>query len=485
MLAVCRIILSDTRYKGTVGRMPRGRSRSRSRDGVDWAREKGKTDKELVEEMRKADREKAVCSSGKEYARKPVGYKAACALPREQGAASHRLMEEETFVPMKQVRRRSPSPSKAEQDFRRNVHPTCGLSRNIRAVAHKAMAAIFSPGRGARPAKGALMVATAAAVLTLSAFSSDFLYATRSPLRPTVQSPSTAETHEAVTSTPASQEGSSFASGSSLLLFAVSAVIARNVAMYGASPKGKRAHWRTHRDKVRWYKRGELQAKRALALGRGIRNGTIDFIYGKPQDDDDNDDFDDEYDDDEDDDELENQQASSQVISKSDNVFFVRVAFAAAEGGYFDDVTLMLMLFHDDATCCLPLAAMSSPAASGTPSPPGESPEATPSGSAHRTLQEHPNRFTLALSEAEKGCLSPRSGRKSGVQSFTDPMNPFARVTSKAITNLQEARNDPERAGARTRTPGMIPVKESSDRHWASSKKGSEEAASMAHLGNS
>eukprot|EP00439_Symbiodinium_sp_Y106_P008798 s1755_g1.t1 len=116
-----RIILSDTRYKGTVGRMPRGRSRSRSRDGVDWAREKGKTDKELVEEMRKADREKAVCSSGKEYARKPVGYKAACALPREQGAASHRLMEEETFVPMKQVRRRSPSPSKAEQDFRRNA----------------------------------------------------------------------------------------------------------------------------------------------------------------------------------------------------------------------------------------------------------------------------------------------------------------------------------------------------------------------------
>ncbi|CAE7432113.1 unnamed protein product [Symbiodinium sp. CCMP2592] len=173
------------------------------------------------------------------------------------------------------------------------------------------MAAIFSPGRGARPAKGALMVAAAAAVLTLSAFSSDFLYAARSPLRPTVQSPSTGETHEVVSSTPASQqEGSSFASSSSLLLFAASAVIARNVAMYGASPKGKRAHWRTHRDKVRWYKRGELQAKRALALGRGIRNGTIDFIYGKPQDDDDDDDFDDEYDDEEDDDELESQSLS-------------------------------------------------------------------------------------------------------------------------------------------------------------------------------
>lgn len=56
--------------------------------------------------------------------------------------------------------------------------------------------------------------------------------------------------------------------------------------------------------------------------------------------------------------------------------------------------------------------------------------------------------------------LSPRSGRKPGLQTFTDPMNPFARTTSKAITNLQEARADPQRAGARTRTPGMIPMNE-------------------------
>merc|ERR1711957_321975 len=70
-------------------------------------------------EMRKMDREKAVCASGKEYAKKPVGYKASCALPREQGAASHRLMEEETFVPMKQGRRRSPSPGRQEQEFRK------------------------------------------------------------------------------------------------------------------------------------------------------------------------------------------------------------------------------------------------------------------------------------------------------------------------------------------------------------------------------
>eukprot|EP00930_Biecheleria_cincta_P025318 TRINITY_DN1804_c0_g1_i1.p1 TRINITY_DN1804_c0_g1~~TRINITY_DN1804_c0_g1_i1.p1 ORF type:complete len:650 (+),score=157.37 TRINITY_DN1804_c0_g1_i1:25-1974(+) len=114
-----RVIMADSRYRNTVGRMPRGRSRSRSRDGIDWARERGKSDKDLVEEMRKNDREKFVCSSGKDYAKKPLGYKAACALPREQGAASHRLMEEETFVPMKQMRRRSPSPVRQEQDFRK------------------------------------------------------------------------------------------------------------------------------------------------------------------------------------------------------------------------------------------------------------------------------------------------------------------------------------------------------------------------------
>jgi len=87
-----------------------GRSRSRS-PHVDWCRDKGRSDKDLIDEMRSREREKAVCSTGKDYARKPVGYKAACALPREQGAASYRLMEEETFVPMsRQKRPRTPSP---------------------------------------------------------------------------------------------------------------------------------------------------------------------------------------------------------------------------------------------------------------------------------------------------------------------------------------------------------------------------------------
>eukprot|EP00747_Dinoflagellata_sp_TGD_P191303 gnl/TRDRNA2_/TRDRNA2_54485_c1_seq1.p1 gnl/TRDRNA2_/TRDRNA2_54485_c1~~gnl/TRDRNA2_/TRDRNA2_54485_c1_seq1.p1 ORF type:complete len:658 (+),score=143.33 gnl/TRDRNA2_/TRDRNA2_54485_c1_seq1:25-1974(+) len=89
------------------------RHRGYSDDGVDWSRSKGRSDKELVDELRSKARESAVCSSGKDYARKPVGYKAACALPREQGAASYRLMEEETFVPMNRgAKRRSPTPER-------------------------------------------------------------------------------------------------------------------------------------------------------------------------------------------------------------------------------------------------------------------------------------------------------------------------------------------------------------------------------------
>merc|ERR1712137_917076 len=88
--------------------------RVRSGD-LDWTVEKGRSDKELVEEMRAKDRDKAVCSSGKDYARKPLGYKAACALPREQGQASYKLMEEETFISVKK-RARTPSPDR--QNFK-------------------------------------------------------------------------------------------------------------------------------------------------------------------------------------------------------------------------------------------------------------------------------------------------------------------------------------------------------------------------------
>merc|ERR1711972_663286 len=109
------LILTDSSRIPSGGSRKRGRSRSRSPGGsrIDWSRYKGRSDKELVDEMRSRDREKAVCSTGKDYARKPVGYKAACALPREQGNASYKLMEEETFVPISRPnRQRTPSPER-------------------------------------------------------------------------------------------------------------------------------------------------------------------------------------------------------------------------------------------------------------------------------------------------------------------------------------------------------------------------------------
>lgn len=117
----------DTEEYVNVGRLIlRGpaaerRERSRSPRGhrgrspvVDWSRERGRSTRELLEEMRSRDREKLV-AVGKDYAKKPIGFKAACALPREQGAASYKLMEEETFVPTsRSSQARPPSPERAE-----------------------------------------------------------------------------------------------------------------------------------------------------------------------------------------------------------------------------------------------------------------------------------------------------------------------------------------------------------------------------------
>jgi len=92
-----RVILADDR-PGPSGGLSRPRSRrSRSRSPVvDWTRDKGKSDAELLEELRKRQQDRAVCSSKSEYARRPVSFKVA--LPMEQGSASHRLIQDETSV---------------------------------------------------------------------------------------------------------------------------------------------------------------------------------------------------------------------------------------------------------------------------------------------------------------------------------------------------------------------------------------------------
>merc|ERR1712054_439091 len=68
---------------------------------------------DLVEELRRDARERAVCSSGKEYSKRPTTFDKGLAKAREgQGTASRRLLEEETQVKVTSTkRRRSPSPS--------------------------------------------------------------------------------------------------------------------------------------------------------------------------------------------------------------------------------------------------------------------------------------------------------------------------------------------------------------------------------------
>lgn len=92
-----KVILTDNRFSPSNGFLrPRSR-RSRSRSPMlDWARDKGKTGAELLDELRKREQDRAVCSSKSEYARRPVSFKVA--LPMEQGSASHRLIQDETAV---------------------------------------------------------------------------------------------------------------------------------------------------------------------------------------------------------------------------------------------------------------------------------------------------------------------------------------------------------------------------------------------------
>eukprot|EP00929_Paragymnodinium_shiwhaense_P040938 TRINITY_DN21299_c0_g2_i1.p1 TRINITY_DN21299_c0_g2~~TRINITY_DN21299_c0_g2_i1.p1 ORF type:complete len:764 (-),score=190.83 TRINITY_DN21299_c0_g2_i1:67-2358(-) len=91
-----KVILADRRARG------RDRSRSRSprrANSPDLSRNRGASLEEMVQELRVRQRERAVCSSGKEYARKPIGFMSGLAMKRDMGTASTRLREEETYAP--------------------------------------------------------------------------------------------------------------------------------------------------------------------------------------------------------------------------------------------------------------------------------------------------------------------------------------------------------------------------------------------------
>lgn len=104
-------------------------------------------------------------------------------------------------------------------------------------------------------------------------------------------------------------ESSSLQGAARFLLVAGAAVaLAKGASLVirRAVPKHKTAPWKTRKQRIAWCKKGERKAQEALQLGLSIKRGTADFIYGRPQDEEDyEDDYEDDEFEDEDDDELE------------------------------------------------------------------------------------------------------------------------------------------------------------------------------------
>lgn len=99
-----KVILSPSTVVPPAREQSRSRSRSNSPDAdpnePDWSRWKGKSDASTVEELRARAREDAVCSSGKDYAKRLPRYEQTLAIRREQGSQEARLIEEETYINM-------------------------------------------------------------------------------------------------------------------------------------------------------------------------------------------------------------------------------------------------------------------------------------------------------------------------------------------------------------------------------------------------
>lgn len=107
------ILREDPSRKGEE--RAKSRSRSPKRDPLgrttspDLTRSRGQSREEMLDELRAKQRERAVCSTGKDYARKPIGFMSGLAMKRDVGQASTRLREEETYAP-RQVEHRQKMP---------------------------------------------------------------------------------------------------------------------------------------------------------------------------------------------------------------------------------------------------------------------------------------------------------------------------------------------------------------------------------------
>merc|ERR1712078_326366 len=137
----CRLEGSNEEVVAHIGKIilrergRRGRSRSRSRSphrgrSPDWSRHKGKSDVELVQDLRAKQRERAVCSTGKDYARKPIGFMSGLATKRDVGVASSRLREEETYAP-RQVEKRKQLTEEEEMERRKEERARLEMDREL------------------------------------------------------------------------------------------------------------------------------------------------------------------------------------------------------------------------------------------------------------------------------------------------------------------------------------------------------------------
>eukprot|EP00930_Biecheleria_cincta_P045600 TRINITY_DN31430_c0_g1_i1.p1 TRINITY_DN31430_c0_g1~~TRINITY_DN31430_c0_g1_i1.p1 ORF type:complete len:587 (+),score=131.14 TRINITY_DN31430_c0_g1_i1:153-1913(+) len=95
VVAIGKVILVDARGSRSRSRSPGSGAASAAGGGIDWSRDKGRSTAELLEDIRSRDRDKAVCTSGKEYSQRRVN-SFQIAMPLEQGNNSYGLAREET-----------------------------------------------------------------------------------------------------------------------------------------------------------------------------------------------------------------------------------------------------------------------------------------------------------------------------------------------------------------------------------------------------
>lgn len=145
MVHLGKVILADSRHqRGSGSDHVGGRGRSRSRSPTDWAREKGKAKEELLDELRKAQQDRVMSSSKKDYAKRPVSFQVA--LPMEQGSASQRLHQDESSATARprrgNERERSPEPvAKKEhsveyQQRMKKIFETYGMAKGAQETKH-------------------------------------------------------------------------------------------------------------------------------------------------------------------------------------------------------------------------------------------------------------------------------------------------------------------------------------------------------------